>query len=47
VPFLQLAVVGKAKALVTGDQDLVALAGTFESCPNLGLEEFLRRYAGE
>jgi len=47
VPFLQLAVAGKARALVTGDQDLLALAGTFESCPILGLEEFLRRNAGE
>jgi putative PIN family toxin of toxin-antitoxin system len=47
VPFLQLAVAGKARALVTGDQDLLALAGTFEPCPILGIEEFLRRYAGE
>jgi len=47
VPFLQLAVAGKARVLVTGDQDLLAPAGKFESCPILGLEEFLRRYAGE
>jgi uncharacterized protein len=27
VPFLQLAIVGKAKHLVTGDKDLLGLAG--------------------
>lgn len=47
VPFLQLAMMGKARALVTGDQDLLALAGTFGPCPILGIEEFLRRYGGE
>jgi len=32
VPFLQLAVVGKADILVTGDRDLLALEGRF-ACP--------------
>ncbi|MGB8436908.1 MAG: putative toxin-antitoxin system toxin component, PIN family [Burkholderiales bacterium] len=32
LPFLQLAVVGKADYLVTGDQDLLALSGQF-ICP--------------
>jgi putative PIN family toxin of toxin-antitoxin system len=40
VPFLQLAVAGKAEALVTGDQDLLSLAGTFV-CPILSAEQFL------
>lgn len=30
IPFLQLAVVGKADYLVTGDKDLLALAGQFD-----------------
>ena len=30
IPFLQLAVVGKADHLVTGDKDLLALAGKFD-----------------
>ena len=47
LPFLQLAVAGKARALVTGDQDLLAVAGTFGACPILGMGEFLRQYAGE
>jgi putative PIN family toxin of toxin-antitoxin system len=29
IPFLQLAIVGKADYLVTGDKDLLSLAGTF------------------
>lgn len=29
IPFLQLAIVGKADHLVTGDKDLLSLAGTF------------------
>lgn len=40
VPFLQLALVGKAKVLVTGDQDLLDLAGSF-ACPILSAEQFL------
>ena len=40
VPFLQLAVVGKAAFLVTGDRDLLALAGIF-ACPIIAAERFL------
>lgn len=40
VPFLQLALAGKAKALVTGDQDLLALAGAF-ACPIVSAEQFI------
>ena len=40
VPFLELAMAGKANALVTGDKDLPSLAGSF-SCPILSAEQFL------
>ena len=40
LPFLQLAVAGKAEALVTGDRDLLALAPTF-ACPVISAEHFL------
>lgn len=40
VPFLQLAVAGKAQALITGDQDLLSLAGSF-ACPILTAEQFI------
>ena len=40
VPFLQLAIAGKAKALLTGDRDLLALAGGF-ACPILSAEQFI------
>lgn len=40
LPFLQLAVVGKADYLVTGDRDLLALAGDF-SCPIVTSAQFL------
>jgi uncharacterized protein len=39
-PFLHLAVAGKADFLVTGDADLLALAGTF-SCPITTAARFL------
>lgn len=41
LPFLQLAVAGKAKALLTGDRDLLSLAGAF-ACPILTAEEFIK-----
>ena len=47
VPFMHLAVVRKAQALVSGDRDLLAIAGAFEKasgCPILSLEAFSRRY---
>jgi putative PIN family toxin of toxin-antitoxin system len=41
VPFLQLALAGKADCLVTGDRDLLALAPRF-ACPIVGADEFLK-----
>lgn len=41
LPFLQLAVVGKADYLVTGDQDLLALASQF-SCPIITADQFMK-----
>lgn len=46
-PFMHLAVAGKAKALVSGDQDLLAIAAVFEQasgCPILTLEAFCKDY---
>jgi putative PIN family toxin of toxin-antitoxin system len=43
-PFLELAVIGKAEYLVTGDKDLLALAKTFV-CPIVGPEALLERIA--
>lgn len=40
VPFLQLAVAGKAQALLTGDRDLLSLAGQFV-CPVVTADAFL------
>jgi len=47
LPFMQLAVAGKAQVLVSGDRDLLAIAVEFEQvtgCPFLGLEAFVRQY---
>jgi len=44
VPFLQLAVVGKAECLITGDRDLLALSTRF-SCPILTAEQWMRTLA--
>jgi putative PIN family toxin of toxin-antitoxin system len=41
VPFLQLAAAGKADFLVTGDQDLLSLAGEFER-PIVSAEQLLK-----
>ena len=46
VPFLQLAVAGRADALVTGDSDLLALAGEL-SCPILNADEFLSAFGAD
>ncbi|MBK9021027.1 MAG: putative toxin-antitoxin system toxin component, PIN family [Sulfuritalea sp.] len=43
VPFLELALAGKADALVTGDKDLLSLAGEL-ACPILGAEQFLSAF---
>ena len=45
VPFMHLAVAGKAKVLVSGDRDLLALADVFEKasgCLIVNLDSFLR-----
>lgn len=41
--FLELSQAGKADALVTGDKDLLSLAGKF-ACPILGAEQFFRNF---
>jgi putative PIN family toxin of toxin-antitoxin system len=43
-PFLHLAVAGKAKALVSGDRALLALAGAPGLCAVLTVEAFCGRY---
>jgi len=43
-PFLHLAVVGKARGLVSGDRDLLALAGAPGLCPVLSVDAFCRQY---
>ncbi len=48
LPFMHLAVVGKAQALVSGDRDLLAMAAEFErgsSCPILTLDVFCQTYS--
>lgn len=47
VAFLHLAVAGRAHALVSGDRDLLALAGAPGLCPILGVEAFWREYLGD
>lgn len=44
LPFLHLAVAGKARALVSGDRDLLALAGARGLCPVLSVDAFCRQY---
>lgn len=49
VPFLQLAVVGRAQVLVSGDQDVLTLADEFErdfGCSVSNLEGFCRLQLG-
>lgn len=45
LPFLQLAIVGKAEVLVTGDQDLLGIEGKL-ACPIVTLEGFLATLLG-
>jgi len=45
LPFLQLAIVAKAEALVTGDQDLLGIEGKF-ACPIVTLDAFLATLLG-
>lgn len=45
-PFMQLALAGRARVLVSGDRDLLAVADAFSrvsGCPILSLEAFCRR----
>src|SRR3989442_15638886 len=47
LPFMHLAVAGKAEVLVSGDRDLLALADEFKktcACPIVGLDSFVRAY---
>jgi putative PIN family toxin of toxin-antitoxin system len=43
LPFLHLAIVGRAHVLVSGDKDLLALAGASGLCPVLSAEAFCRQ----
>lgn len=50
LPFMHLAVAGKAQVLVSGDKDLLAIATAFErasGCPILTLDAFCKAYCGE
>ncbi len=47
LPFLQLAIGGRARVLVSGDRDLLALAGTPGLCPVLGIDAFCRQFLGD
>lgn len=47
LPFLQLAIGGRARAIVSGDRDLLALAGTPGLCPVLGIDAFCRQFLGD
>lgn len=45
--FLHLAVAGKAHVLVSGDQDLLALAGAAGLCPVLPVQAFCEQVLGD
>lgn len=45
LPFLHLAIAGKADALVSGDKALLALAGRRGLCPVLSVEAFCREFS--
>lgn len=47
IAFLHLAVAGKAHVLVSGDKNLLALAGARGLCPVLGIDAFCREFAGD
>jgi putative PIN family toxin of toxin-antitoxin system len=44
LPFLHLAVAGKARGLVCGDRGLLALAGSVGLCPVLTVDVFCQQY---
>ena len=43
LPFLHLAMAGKADFLISGDGDLLSLGGSF-ACPIVTTDEFIRRF---
>ena len=50
LPFMHLALAGKAQVLVSGDRDLLALATQFESacgCPIVSLDVFCQTYCAQ
>jgi putative PIN family toxin of toxin-antitoxin system len=50
LPFMHLAVAGKAQVLVSGDHDLLAIAAEFErvsSCPIVPLDVFCQTYCAD
>lgn len=47
LPFLHLAIAGKARALVSGDRDLLALAGAPGLCAVLSVDAFCREHLGD
>ncbi len=47
LPFLHLAIVARANALVSRDADLLVLAGTRGLCPVMGVAAFCERLLGE
>jgi putative PIN family toxin of toxin-antitoxin system len=47
LPFLHLALAGRARAIVSGDRDLLALAGTPGLCAVLGVDAFCRKFLGD
>jgi putative PIN family toxin of toxin-antitoxin system len=47
LPFVQLAIAGKAHALVSGDRDLLMLAGTQRLCAVLSISEFCQQMLAE
>jgi len=50
LPFMHLALAGKAQVLVSGDRDLLAIAAEFEhasSCPIMALDVFSQTYCAQ
>ncbi len=46
LPFVHLAIAGRAQVLVSGDRDLLALAGAPGLCPVFGIGAFCARLPG-
>jgi predicted nucleic acid-binding protein len=44
MPFVHLAIAGRARVLVSGDRDLLALAGAAGLCPVLGVDAFCQQF---